>query len=147
MSTKHSNSNADEEYNIMSRPKRSIDYEKFDYDKISPELLKNLDDDSESDDEEFLPGNGGEEDYDDDEENEDETSSSENDEDADEGSNASQISEVKPLSINENYHSSGHATKNKKINSTNIEPKLKKFKGEKFIHSEETIKAIKKQEM
>lgn len=143
MSTKHSNSNADEDYNILSRPKRSINYEKFDYDKISPELLKNLDEDSESEDEEFLPDNGCEDDYDDD----DETSSSDNDEDADQNSSASQTSQVKHLSTNGNGHSNGHAAKNKKNNSTNSEPKLEKFKKEKIVDSKQTIKAIKKKQI
>ena len=130
--TNDSNSeNSEDDYKIcVNRPKRSINYEKFDYEKLSPDLLKHLDEDSESEDEEFVPKD--EEDADDDDDDNDETSSE--NESNDESSETSQSKTETNNKANEEHfenghdHLNGHSSKNKKanFNTTQKQKKIKK---------------------
>lgn len=74
----------DEALNILNRPKRSINYEKFDYSKVSPDFLKQLDEESETEDEEFFPLEENDEENDGDKDSDEDES-----QDSDESENSS----------------------------------------------------------
>ena len=86
--------------NVANRPRRSINYEKFDYDKIPAELLKKLEDndEDESDDEDFNPMEDAEnEEEDEDDEQNASNSHDEGDEensDVDDGNESSASSQL-----------------------------------------------------
>jgi hypothetical protein len=127
--------------NILNRPKRSINYEKFDYSKVSPDFLKQLDEESETEDEEFIPleeedeANDGDKDSDEDESQDSDESenSSDNENNKDEPESQEKITPNKikrePLLITQ----SGFRNEHKQTNISKDKlcaPKSKKLKKE-----------------